>query len=89
MAAAFGMGFIGFIFAAYSYNQQNKEDIYDVSSNLEDSDKSKYNSIDNTEENTNHLENNSIIDKTKKHWGKFWKGEYKNMRSEEEEKINK
>ena len=32
MAAAFGMGFIGFILAAYSYNQQHKNEFAPVSS---------------------------------------------------------
>lgn len=30
MAAAFGMGFIGFILAAYSYNQEHKNEYKDA-----------------------------------------------------------
>ena len=32
MAGAFGVGFIGFIFAAYSYNQQHKNEFIHYSS---------------------------------------------------------
>ena len=96
MAAAFGMGFIGFIFAAYSYNQQHKEEYKDALPNLAMDEESKYNPIDNDEKEKDlekNLEKNkklekkpSFIDKTKQTWGQFWKGEYENMRSEENEK---
>tara|TARA_X000000368_G_scaffold126567_1_gene99411 strand:- start:90 stop:422 length:333 start_codon:yes stop_codon:yes gene_type:complete len=100
MAAAFGMGFIGFIFAAYSYNQQHKEEYKDALPDFVMDEKLKYNPIDKDEKDTEldkdlekDLEKNkdseetsSFIDKTKQTWGQFWKGEYENMRSEENEK---
>ena len=80
MAAAFGMGFIGFILAAYSYNQQHKNEFAPVSS-----EKISNNLEENNEENNEEIkeEVSSFIKKigNKNVWGQFWKGEYENMRS--------
>ena len=95
MAAAFGMGFIGFILAAYSYNQQHKNEFTPVSSeknsnNLEEN--NSENNSENNEENNEEIkeEVSSFIKKignkhgNKNVWGQFWKGEYENMRSEKD-----
>ena len=92
MAGAFGVGFIGFIFAAYSYNQQHKNEFIhysndntlDISENTIKSkdplDKSENN--DTKKEVTNFIED---IKKKKPTWGKFWKSEYENMRNKNNE----
>jgi len=103
MAAAFGVGFIGFIFAAYSYNQQHKDefihysnehlntpeensDNYSLDKTENDSlDKKKNDSLEKTENDKNITEKvTSFLEDIKKkppNWGKFWKGEYEDMRN--------
>lgn len=94
MAAAFGVGFIGFIFAAYSYNQQHKDEFIHYSNeNLNTSETKIAENSDNdsldktknekniTEKVTSFLED---IKKKKSNWGKFWKGEYEDMRNKDD-----
>ena len=66
MAAAFGVGFMGFILAAYSYNQQHKEEYIPT-----DDENDVRNKVMNTEKKEEHLEkinkdlsNNEIIENT-------------------------
>tara|TARA_Y100000766_G_C18707450_1_gene507296 strand:- start:101 stop:454 length:354 start_codon:yes stop_codon:yes gene_type:complete len=58
MAAAFGVGFMGFILAAYSYNQQHKEEYIPT-----DDDNDVRNKVINTEKNKEHLEKNDKLNK--------------------------
>ena len=51
MAAAFGVGFMGFILAAYSYNQQHKEEYIPT-----DDENDVRNKVMNTEKKEEHLE---------------------------------
>ena len=51
MAAAFGVGFMGFILAAYSYNQQHKEEYIPT-----DDENDVRNKVMNTEKKKEHLE---------------------------------
>lgn len=91
MAGAFGVGFIGFIFAAYSYNQQHKnefihysnDDTLDISENTIKSN----DALDKNENNDTKEEVTSFIEDIKKKptWGKFWKSEYQNMRNKNNE----
>mgnify|MGYP001172958534 CR=1 FL=1 len=94
MAAAMGVGFVGFIMAAYSYNKYHAPDYIDeMQQNVNNEDK-----IDNIEKNikqnvTEELNTkaNEIAKKIKKvsgiHWGKFWKTEYNNMNYDANEAI--
>jgi hypothetical protein len=93
MAAAMGVGFLGFIMAAYSYNKYHTPDYVDeMQQNINNEDKS-----DNIEQNIKHDVSEAIKSKaddiTKKikasgvHWGQFWKTEYDNMNDVDNEKI--
>jgi len=111
MAAAFGVGFIGFIFAAYSYNQQHKDEFIHYSnehlntpeenSDNDSLDKTENDSLDKTKNDSLDKTKNDSLDKTENdknitekvtsfledikkkppNWGKFWKGEFEDMRN--------
>lgn len=94
MAAAFGVGFIGFIFAAYSYNQQHKDEFIHYSnehlntSETKIAENSDNDSLDKTKNEQNITEKvTSFLEDIKKkqsNWGKFWKGEYEDMRNKDD-----
>lgn len=89
MAAAFGMGFIGFILAAYSYNQQHKNEYKDALPKLLIKEPVKDIKKEDTKNNDSKIKTDvkSFIDeiKSNNNWGQFWKDEYENMRCKEEE----
>ena len=89
MAAAFGMGFIGFILAAYSYNQEHKNEYKDALPELLIKEPAKDIKKEDTKNNDSKIKTDvkSFIDeiKSNNNWGQFWKDEYKNMRFKEEE----
>lgn len=96
MAAAFGVGFLGFIMAAYSYNKHHKPDYADnlvkhFSDDMERSikEEDETNAENNAENDAeNNAENNEVKKEVKKKvkneinqtWGQFWKGEYENIK---------
>jgi hypothetical protein len=102
MAASFGVGFIGFILAAYSYNQQYTDDPLDdpLGNPLDDPlDKTLDNPLDKTLDDPLDKTLDKPLDKTldkpldkplektkNNGWSKFWKGEYKEMRNKLSEK---
>ena len=80
LAAAFGVGFLGFIMAAYSYNKHHKPEYADnlVKHFSDDMERS----IKEDERNTKNDDKNDKDDKNEdKPWGKFWKGEYENLKN--------
>jgi len=92
MAGAFGVGFIGFIFAAYSYNQQHKNEFihYSNDNTLDISENTikSNDALDKSENNDTKEEVTSFFEDIKKKtptWGKFWKSEYENMRNKNNE----
>ena len=85
LAAAFGVGFLGFIMAAYSYNKHHKPEYADnlvkhFSDDMERSIKEdERNTKDDKDDND---DKNDKDDKNEdKPWGKFWKGEYENLKN--------
>ena len=94
MAATFGLGFVGFIVAAYSYNKHHKpsytSDLIEHHEINEDIDNNLNNIDDNTDTNkiiskiTDEenivLEVNDEITKKKETWKDFWRDEYDNIR---------
>ena len=89
MAASFGVGFIGFILAAYSYNQQHSDDTLDdpLDDSLDDPlddplDNTLGKTLDDPLGKTLDDPLDKTLEKTKNNdWSKFWKGEYKEMRN--------
>lgn len=87
MAAAFGMGFMGFILAAYSYNQQHKNEFINTLS--ENASENASENLEETDKTIKKQISSFIKDiKKKNHWGQFWKGEYENMRSKKNENTS-
>lgn len=93
MAAAMGVGFVGFIMAAYSYNKYHAPDYIDeMQQNVNNEDKTD-NIEKNIKQNVTEALKSKADDITKKikasgvHWGNFWKNEYDNMNGVENEKI--
>ena len=97
LAAAFGVGFLGFIMAAYSYNKHHKPEYADnlvkhFSDDMERSIKEdERNTKDDKDDNNDKNDKNDKDDKDDKNdkndknedkpWGKFWKGEYENLKN--------
>ena len=112
LAAAFGVGFLGFIMAAYSYNKHHKPEYADnlvkhFSDDMERSikederntkddknDKNDKNDKDDKDDKDDKNDKNDKNDKDDKDdkndkndknedkpWGKFWKGEYENLKN--------
>ena len=95
MAAAMGVGFLGFIMAAYSYNKYHTPDyVEEMQQNVnnEDSDKTDNVKKNIKQEVTDAIksEANKLTKKIKEasgvHWGQFWKNEYNTMNDPENEK---
>ena len=91
MAGAFGVGFISFILAAYSYNQQHKNEfvpaekktksLEEKKESLEKEDNKNSISKDLEEKNIKNDVEKFISDvKEEISWGQFWKDEYDDMR---------
>ena len=95
MAAAMGVGFLGFIMAAYSYNKYHKPDyIEEMQQNVNNEDSDKTDNIEsNIKQDVTEAIKSKADDITKKlkasgiHWGQFWKNEYDNMNGVENEKT--
>jgi hypothetical protein len=108
LAAAFGVGFLGFIMAAYSYNKHHKPEYADnlvkhFSDDMERSikeDERNTKDYDDKDDNNDKNDKNDKDDKDDKNdkndkddkddkndknedkpWGKFWKGEYENLKN--------
>ena len=89
MAAAMGMGFIGFIMAAYSYNKYHTPDyVEEMQQNVENEEKDKPVKIEKKaikQDVTEAIKTtaNNLAEKIKAtsgvHWGQFWKNEYDNI----------
>ena len=96
MAAAMGMGFIGFIMAAYSYNKYHTPDyVEEMQQNVENEEKDKPVKIEKKaikQDVTEAIKTtaNNIAEKIKAtsgvHWGQFWKNEYDNLNGSNNEK---
>ena len=90
MAAAMGVGFLGFIFAAYSYNKYHvpeySEDVKKIVKNEED--EANGAQINTKEKKANNDEKNTNDDEKKTNWKKFWHGAYNTISSEKPEKSN-
>lgn len=95
IAAAFGVGFIGFILAAYSYNKHHKPeyadslynelDVIDNEQSDEQSvEKSDEQSVEQSDEQKVKQEVEKEIDK--KDWSQFWKEEYTNIKNNQQSK---
>lgn len=89
MAAAFGVGFMGFILAAYSYNQQHKEEYIPT-----DDENDVRNKVMNTEKKEEHLEkinkdlsNNEISEDTDDTLDKNIKNEVNDFLAKEKKEI--
>jgi len=90
MAGAFGVGFISFILAAYSYNQQHKNEFIPVEKNINtleqneslEKDDSKEKISKDLEKTTIKSDVENFISDVKEEisWGQFWKDEYADMR---------
>ena len=96
MAGAFGVGFISFILAAYSYNQQHKNEFIpaekkpitlEENKSLEKDDSKEKISKD-LEKKTIKSDVENFISEVKEEisWGQFWKDEYNDMRKKNKTK---
>mgnify|MGYP004005576435 CR=1 FL=1 len=87
MAAAMGVGFFGFIMAAYSYNKYHTPDyVEEMQQNVNNEDTNDTIEKPNIKKGVTEAiksREKVITKKTKKasgvHWGEFWKTEYNNM----------
>ena len=88
MAAAMGVGFFGFIMAAYSYNKYHTPDyVEEMQQNVNNEDSDKPENVKKIikQEVTEAIKSNAnkLTQKIKEasgvHWGQFWKTEYNNM----------
>ena len=98
MAAAMGVGFLGFIMAAYSYNKYHTPDyVEEMQQNVENEEKDKPIEVEKKsikQEVTEAIKTNAnkLAEKIKDstdgvHWGQFWKNEYNNMNDGENKKT--
>ena len=101
IAAAFGVGFIGFILAAYSYNKHHKPDYADSLYNeLDDEEKTTTQNNEqnveqsveqNNEQNVEKNNNQSVEQEVKNEidktgWAQFWKEEYTDIKNNKQNK---
>ena len=99
IAAAFGVGFIGFILAAYSYNKHHKpeyadslynelDDELDVIDNEQSLKKSDEKNDEKNDEQSDEQEVKQEVKNEidKKGWSQFWKEEYTNIKNNQQSK---
>ena len=90
LAATFGVGFIGFILAAYSYNKYHKpeytEELIHNTENEEKSTNENNTNENNTEENNISLEVKEELEK-KSRWTSFWKNEFINIKNNKKKQV--
>lgn len=91
MAAAMGVGFLGFIMAAYSYNKYHTPDyVEEMQQNVENEEKGKppQEKENIKTEVTEAIKTGAdklakkLKEKTGLHWGQFWKNEYNTMNTD-------
>lgn len=89
MAATFGVGFLGFILAAYSYNKYHKpEYTEELILNTENEE----NSTDNDDTNGNKTIDNISLEvkeeiKKKSRWTSFWKNEFYDLKNNNKKQV--
>ncbi len=98
MAAAMGVGFLGFIMAAYSYNKYHTPDyVEEMQQNVENEEKDKPIKVDKKDikkEVSDAIKTSAdklaskLKETTGLHWGQFWKNEYDSMNTKEDKKSN-
>jgi hypothetical protein len=95
MAAAMGVGFFGFIMAAYSYNKYHTPDyVEEMQQNVNNEDTNDTIEKPNIKQDVTEAIKSKANEITKKikeasgvHWGEFWKTEYNNMNDDDNVKI--
>ena len=81
LAATFGVGFLGFILAAYSYNKYHKPDYTEELLKTTDEDNNNNSVSEDTKSNIK-LE---IKEKITSQWSQFWKKEFTDFKNNEKE----
>ena len=82
MAAAMGVGFIGFILAAYSYNKYHVPEYSNEVKNIVESEEAEAAGKEIKQE------VKKSIDEKKSSWKKFWHGAYTNLSNDETKSKN-
>ena len=80
LAATFGVGFMGFILAAYSYNKYHKPEYTEELIMKADTDTEKDDS-----KNTTEPEKKEITEVIKSHWNEFWQKEFLDLKYNKKE----
>ena len=81
LAATFGVGFLGFILAAYSYNKYHKPDYTEELLKTTDED----NDNETVSEDTQSDIKQEIKEKITSQWTQFWKKEFTDFKNNEKE----
>ena len=81
LAATFGVGFLGFILAAYSYNKYHKPDYTEELLKTTDEDNNNNPVSEDTKSNIKQ----EIKEKITSQWTQFWKKEFTDFKNNEKE----
>lgn len=86
LAATFGVGFLGFIFAAYSYNKYHKPDYTDeLLKTATDEEQPNEPTTENMKENVSLDIKDEIKQKITSQWTQFWQKEFSDFKNNEKE----
>lgn len=85
LAATFGVGFFGFILAAYSYNKYHKPDYTEELLKTTDEDSNENPVSENTKKDTQSNIKQEIKEKLTSQWTQFWKKEFTDFKNNEKE----